>query len=415
MWKPGGRIPGWLPILLGFLQAVGPMSTDMYLPAFPAIEASLHAPAGSAQITLGTWILGLSLGQLVQGALSDRFGRRSPILVGTLIYTLGSVGCAMSSSIAVLSAWRFLAAFGASASAVIPRAIVRDISEGHDAARLMSRLILVLGAAPILAPSLGGLILQWSTWRGIFWINVGYGLVALVAAARSLPNTQRRADRTPIQAGPMLRRYRAILSDRCFLTHALMMSFCSFSLFAYLGGSPVTFITHYRFTPGQFAIGFGLVAATFIAASQFNMRVIRRFELDGTLRLASTLYLVLNLILVGATLVDVAAPWMLLCLALTQGLTGFIFPTATVGALRHHGPHAGTASALIGTMQFLIGASSGFLVGWLTDGTALPMAGLMLLGAVLAKAADLCRPGVQGGGAEVELEAEIGAEAPISG
>ena len=118
---------------------------------------------------------------------------------------------------------------------------------------------------------------------------------------RSLPNTQRRADcARAIQAGPMLRRYRAILSDRCFLTHALMMSFCSFSLFAYLGGSPVTFITHYHFTPGQFAIGFGLVAATFIAASQLNMRVIRRFELDGTLRLASTLYLVLNLILVGA-------------------------------------------------------------------------------------------------------------------
>ncbi len=410
MWKPGGRIPGWLPILLGFLQAVGPVSTDMYLPAFPAIEASLHAPPGSAQVTLGTWILGLSLGQLVQGALADRFGRRSPILAGTLVYTLGSVGCALSPSIAMLSAWRFLAAFGASASAVIPRAVVRDISEGHDAARLMSRLILVLGAAPILAPSLGGLVLQWSTWRGIFWINAGYGVVALAVSAWRLPDTQPRARRTPIHAGPMLRRYAAILAERGFLTHALMMSFCSFSLFAYLGGSPVTFITHYRFTPGQFAVGFGVVAATYIAASQLNMRVIRRFDLDGTLRRAATLYLALNAVLLALALLDVPAPWMVLCLALTQGVTGFIFPTATVGALRRHGASAGTASALIGTMQFLIGASSGFLMGLLTDGTALPMAGLMLLGAALAKAADMCRPAA--GGAAV-VEAEIGAGAQL--
>ena len=411
MWKPGGRIPGWLPILLGFLQAVGPVSTDMYLPAFPAIEASLHAPSGSAQLTLCTWILGLSLGQLVQGALSDRFGRRSPILVGTLVYTLGSVGCAVSPSIAVLSAWRFLAAFGASASAVIPRAVVRDVSEGHDAARLMGRLILVLGAAPILAPSLGGLVLQWYSWRGIFWINAGYGVAALALSAWRLPNTQPRAGRTPIEAGPMLRRYAGILGERGFLTHALLMSFCSFSLFAYLGGSPITFIEHYHFTPGQFAAGFGLVAATYIAASQLNIHVIRRFDLDGTLRRVTTLYVALNVILLALALLDVPAAPMVLCLALTQGMTGFVYPTATVGALRRHGAHAGTASSLIGTMQFLIGASSGFLVGLLTDGTARPMAALMLLGAVLAKAADLCRPVSHGPVAVVDAEA--GAEAQL--
>ncbi len=392
MWKPGGRIPGWLPILLGFLQAVGPLSTDMYLPAFPAIEASLHAPAGSAQITLGTWILGLSLGQLVQGALADRFGRRTPLLAGTLVYTLGAVGCALSPSIAVLSAWRFLAAFGASASMVIPRAIVRDVSEGHDAARLMSRLILVLGAAPILAPSLGGLVLQWSSWRAIFWINAGYGLAALLTASLWLPNTQARAQRTPIHAGAMLARYSHILTERNFLTHALMMSFYAFSLFAYLGGSPVVFEDHYHYTPGQFALVFGAIAATFIAASQLNMRVIRRFDLHGTLSRVSTLYLALASCVMLLALGDAPALWMGLFLALTQGLTGFLNPTATVGALRHHGAHAGSASAVLGTMQFFIGAGGGFLVGWLTTGTAVPMAGLILVGAVFGKVADLCRP-----------------------
>ena len=400
MWKPGGRIPGWLPILLGFLQAVGPLSTDMYLPAFPAIEASLHAPEGSAQITLGTWILGLSLGQIVQGALADRFGRRVPLLVGTLIYTLGAAGCALSPGIAVLSAWRFLAAFGASASAVIPRAIVRDISEGHDSARLMSRLILVLGAAPILAPTLGGFVLQWSSWRGIFWINVGYGLVALLAAAWRLPNTQPREARTPIHPRVLFRRYSWILRERGFLTHALMMSFYAFSLFAYLGGSPTVFIEHYHFTPGGFAVLFGCVAATFIAASQLNILVITRVDLSRTLHGASTLYVLLASCVLGAALLDAPAAWMVVALALTQGLTGFLNPTATVGALRHHGGHAGSASALLGTLQFFIGASAGFLVGWLTNGTAVPMAGLMLLGAVLAKLADLCRP-VEGRGALV--------------
>ena len=388
----GGRIPAWLPILLGFLQAVGPISTDMYLPAFPAIEASLHAPLGSAQMTLGTWILGLSCGQLIQGALADRFGRRTPLLVGTLVYTLGTIGCALSPSIAALSAWRFLTALGASASMVIPRAIVRDITEGHEAARLMSRLILVLGAAPILAPSLGGLVLQWGSWRDIFWINAGYGLLATACAFWRMPNTLPRTHRVPIHVGAMLARYRHILTERSFLTHALMMSFYAFSLFAYLGGSPDVFEGHYGFSPGNYAVVFGSVAACFIAASQMNVLVTRRFGLDTTLSRASTLYLALAICVLALALTNATAAWLGLFLALTQGLTGFLNPTATVGALRHHGAHAGSASAVLGTLIFFIGASSGFLVGWLSDNTAPPMAALMLMGAVLAKIADLCRP-----------------------
>ena len=385
-------IPAWLPILLGFLQAVGPLSTDMYLPAFPAIEASFHVPAGGAEITLGTWVLGLSVGQLVQGALADRFGRKRPLLWGTLVYTLGSAGCALSGDIAALSVWRFVAAFGASASMVVPRAIVRDISEGHDSARLLSRLILVLGVAPILAPSLGSLVLQAASWRSIFWINVGYGALALLTALASLPDTLPIARRVALHPIAMLGRYRHILAERGFLTHALMMSFYAFALFAYLGGTPTVFIEHYRFTPAQYALVFGSVAATFIAASQLNMRVIRRLDLNGTLSRASTLYVLLAGMVLVLALADVRALWLGVFLALTQGLTGFLNPTATVGALRHHGAHAGSASAILGTMQFAIGACGGFLVGWLTDGTAVPMAGLMLLGAALAKAADRARP-----------------------
>src|SRR6195952_2751645 len=167
--------PVWLPVLLGFLTAVGPLSTDMYLPAFPAIEASLGGQPGMAQITLATWFAGLAVGQITQGSLSDRYGRRGPLIFGTLVYSLANAGCALAPDIWTLSILRFIAAFGGSASMVIPRAIVRDLADGHAAARLMSRLMLVMGAAPILAPTLGGLVLGFASWHAIFWLTFAYG------------------------------------------------------------------------------------------------------------------------------------------------------------------------------------------------------------------------------------------------
>jgi DHA1 family bicyclomycin/chloramphenicol resistance-like MFS transporter len=384
-------IPVWLPILLGFLQAVGPISTDMYLPAFPAIEHSFHAPDGSAQITLGSWVLGIAIGQLMQGSLADRFGRRGPLLLGTVVYTVGSAGCALSGSIGVMSAWRFVAAVGASASMVIPRAIVRDISEGHEAARLMSRLILVLGAAPILAPTLGGAVLQIGTWRTIFWINAGYGALALIAAWIRLPDTLKPSERAEIHVAAMLSRYAHILRERVFLTHVLMMSFYAFGLFAYLGGSPTVFIDLYHFAPGQYALVFGGVAGLYILCSQLNIHVVRRLGLDGTLHRISSLYLAMAALLLTLAIVRAGPVWFIAALALTHCLNGFLVPTATVGALRNHGAQAGSASALMGMMQFGIGASGGFVVGLLTDGTGVPMAGLMLAGAIAAKCADTAR------------------------
>jgi DHA1 family bicyclomycin/chloramphenicol resistance-like MFS transporter len=387
------KIPGWLPLLLGFLQAVGPVSTDMYLPAFPAIEAGLHGAPGSAQLTLATWILGLSVGQLVVGTLTDRFGRRAPLLIGTALYTAASAGCALSGSMGVLAFWRFVSALGASASMIVPRAVVRDVAEGHDAAHMMSRLILILGAAPILAPSLGGLVLGFATWRDIFWITTGYGAVGCSLSLLLLRDTLPYTSRTRLALASMLSRYRFVLTDRHFLTHAMMQSCVSFALFAYLGGSPTVFITHFHLTPGAYAVVFGGVAGAYILGSQLNMRLIRRLGLGGTLTATSWAYLGLACLVSAAAATDTGgAVGMAVALALMQGMVGFIAPTATVGALKHHASHAGSASALLGTLQFLIGASSGFLIAWTTDGTALPMAILMLAGAIGVKIADLCRP-----------------------
>jgi DHA1 family bicyclomycin/chloramphenicol resistance-like MFS transporter len=387
------KVPRWLPLLLGFLQAIGPISIDMYLPAFPAIEAEFHAPQGSAQLTLATWILGLSFGQLAQGAMADRFGRRVPLVVGMALYTIASAGCALAPSIAWLAVWRFVAALGGSASMIVPRAVVRDVAEGHNAARMMSRLILVLGAAPILAPSLGGLVLQFATWRGIFWITTGYGALGLVLAAAFLPDTLPPARRVRLHLASMLVRYGQILTERVFITHTLMLSASSFALFAYLAGSPTVFIEHFRLTPAHYAVLFGMVAATYVLFSQLNVLVTRRLGLDGTLRVATTVYVALGAVLLALAVSGRGgALAMAAVLALMQGQSGFIAPTGMVGALHRHAAHAGSASALMGTLQFAIGCSAGFLTAWLTDGTALPMAGLMAGGALCCKLADLCRP-----------------------
>ena len=386
-----------LPVLLGFLQAVGPVSIDMYLPAFPAIERGFGSAAGSAQVTLATWILGLSVGQLALGALADRFGRRAPLLMGTAVYALSSAGCALAPSIAWLAAWRFVAAIGASASMIVPRAVVRDVSDGHDAARLMAQLILILGAAPILAPSLGSLVLQFGGWRDIFWIMSGYGALGLAVAAWKLPDTLAPHHRMPIHAASLLLRYRAILTERGFITHALVLSFVCFALFAYLGGMPTVFIGQFGLSTGHFAIVFGVVAAGYILCSQLNVHLTRRLGLSRSLHITTTLYLALTAALVAMALLHRSTPLAMgALLAAAQGLTGFIGPTATVGALTRHAAHAGSASAVLGTMQFLIGSSSGFLIAWMTDGTALPMVGLMLAGAVGMKIADLCRPAPRG-------------------
>ncbi len=387
------RFPIWLPALLGVLIAVGPVSTDMYLPAFPAIEAALGGRPGTAQLTLATWFAGLAIGQVTQGTLTDRFGRRTPLIAGTALYTLASVGCAVAPDLTTLAAMRFIAALGGSASMVIPRAIVRDLADGHAAARLMSRLMLVFGVAPILAPSLGGLVLGVAGWQAIFWITALYGVVCCIAVALLLPETL--PPRGRIRLGPLalVGRWRAVLTERSFLSHAFIMGGVSFAMFAYLGGSPDVFIAQFHLTPAAYGGLFGLCAAGFIAASQVNPMLLPRFGPGRLMRLGTGVALGAMLALSALALARVG-PWQafaaLVWLNMASG--GFTNPNATVGALSRHGAHAGSASALMGTLQYALGAVSGLLVGALADGTARPMALLMLLGAAVAALADRARP-----------------------
>ena len=387
--------PTWLPILLGVLTAVGPLSTDMYLPAFPAIEASLGGRPGTAQITLATWFAGLALGQITQGSLSDRYGRRAPLIAGTAVYALANAGCALAPDLLSLSVLRFVAAFGGSASMVIPRAIVRDLADGHAAARLMSRLMLVMGVAPILAPTLGGLVLTVAPWHAIFWLTAFYGAVCCALVWRFLPDTLASHRRIGLGLASLANRYAGVARDRVFLSYALMGGCGMFGMFAYIGGSPPVLIQRFAFTPAQYGMLFGASAGAFILASQVNPRLLPRFGAARVIRVGVSVYLAAALALLGCAVFDIGGPLgIVLPVVFAMGSMGFVMPNSAVGALSRHASQAGSASALMGTLQFCLAACSGVLVGVLSDGTARPMAALMLAGAIGTVVADRLRPKV---------------------
>ncbi|MBE7210746.1 MAG: Bcr/CflA family efflux MFS transporter, partial [Gluconacetobacter diazotrophicus] len=263
------RSPFLVTALLALLTAVGPISTDMYLPAFPAMRESLHAHPGQTQMTLAAWFLGLSIGQLTHGQLADTYGRRLPLLLGTVLYTAASVGCALSGDMNTLSWWRLWAAFGAAASLVIPRAVVADVVEnGREAARMIGRMVTVMGIVPVLAPTAGAVVTQYVGWRAIFWIAAGYGVLCSGLIFFLLPETHRRNRIGRLRVSAALWRYGRVWKENVFRTHALEGGFATFSLFAFLGGAPPVFLEHFHLGPTLFGSVFVLNALGYIVGIQ---------------------------------------------------------------------------------------------------------------------------------------------------
>jgi DHA1 family bicyclomycin/chloramphenicol resistance-like MFS transporter len=396
--------PTWLPTLLGLFIAVGPAATDMYLPAFPAVEASFGSAPGTAQLTLATWFAGLAIGQITQGPLSDRFGRRFPLMLGFAVFTLSTIGCALAPSLTWLAIFRTTAAFGASAGMVISRAVVRDLAEGQAAAIMMSRLVLVMGVAPILAPSVGGAILAFAHWRVIFWVLTIYGAACVLTAWRTLPETLAGEHRIRLSLAGQASRYLTILREKTFLTHAIMGGCSTFCMFAYLAGCSPVFELGFGLSPSQFALIFGLCAVSLVDCSQLNARLLPRFGLSRMLTAITWISFCGTVVLLVLAFSGVHILWAIVApLVLIVGAQGFTGANATAGALVRHASHAGSASALMGTFQFSLGASSGVLAGLLTDGTPKGMAALMfcgMLGAVIAdrfrRRSEVAQPKVAG-------------------
>jgi len=377
-------------LVLGLLSAIGPFAIDMYLPALPSIGQSLGASMGAVQASLMAFFISLGVGQIIYGPVSDMVGRKGPLYFGLVLFGLGSVGCALAPDIETLVVLRFIQGLGACAGMVIPRAVVRDLHTGHDAARLMSLLMLVFSVSPILAPLAGSLLIEVSGWRAVFWAVTVAAVLGIALLATSLPETRRSEDRVNSSVGSAVAAYGVLLRDRHFLGLVFIGAFGISSFFAYLANSSFVLIDHYGLTPRQYSLAFAANAASFIGISQFTGKLSARFGLVKLVKFAVVGYaltmaalLVVNLS--GIERLDV----MLGMLFVGYGFLGLVVPTTAVLALDEHGEIAGTASALMGTLQFVTGAVVMAVTGALADGTARPMvagiAGSAMVALVLAR------------------------------
>ncbi|MDT8915563.1 multidrug effflux MFS transporter [Amycolatopsis sp. PS_44_ISF1] len=371
-------------LILGGLSAFGPLSIDMYLPALPRLATDLGASASTVQLTLTAFIVGLAVGQVVAGPLSDAYGRRVPLLIGLGLYVVGSVAAAVSPDITLLIIARAVQAMGAAAGLVISRATVRDLFSGKAMTRFFSLLMLVNGLAPIIAPVLGGQLLNFTTWRGVFVVLTAFGLLLLVVVAIAMPEPLAVANRTPARLGPVLRTYAGLLADRSFLGYALAAGLMFAALFAYISGSSFALQGVYGLSPQQFSLAFGLNGVGIVLAGQLNGRLVGRFSERTLLAAGLTVAAaggigVLLAVTLGLSLVGLLVP-----LLVVVSSIGLVMPNASSLALSEQARSAGSASALLGVLQFVVGGVATPLVGLGGPGTALPMAVTMAGFGVLA-------------------------------
>lgn len=379
------RAPLGLVLVLGALIGVGPLSIDMYLPGLPAIGRELQADAAHVQLTVSAFFIGIAAGQLVYGPLSDRLGRRWPMLFGIVLYGLASAGCAMAQSIGWLIGLRTLQALGGCAGMVISRAVVRDRFEHHEVMHVLSMLMLVMGLAPILAPLIGGWVLGVGGWRTIFWVQAAFAACVGTAVLLTLPESRTEATAARARGEHPFQSYWSLLRQPRLVGYVLTGAFSGGGLFVYVATSPDIVIGHYHVPPQNFGWVFGLNAFGFIAASQLTARLARRVRSDTILRystwgaFAAAIALVFDSFTGFGGLIGFVVPVFLMMASL-----GFTQPNATAGALGVDPTRAGAVSALLGSTNFAGGALLAALAGLIRDGTARPMALVLTLSLALA-------------------------------
>ncbi|WP_434090295.1 multidrug effflux MFS transporter [Micromonospora avicenniae] len=372
-----------LVLVLGSLTAIGPLTIDMYLPALPEIAADLHTTSAAVQLTLTGTLAGLAVGQLLIGPLSDAVGRRVPLLAGVALHIVASVLCVLAPSIAVVGVLRVLQGLGVAAASVVAMAVVRDLFDGAAFARLFSRLMLVVGVAPVLAPTLGSGLLRWSDWRGVFIALAAFGIILITVAAFGLPETLPPALRRRGGVGATARVYGSLLRDRVFVGLILVTGLAMAALFAYVSGSSFVFQEQYGLDEQQFGIAFGAGAIGLIAATQLNVRLLSRYSPQRILIAALGLGTVAGLVLTTFAVTGVGGlPTVLASLWVVLFAAGLAMPNAPALALSRHGEAAGTAAAMLGAVQFGVGALAAPLVGML--GTGVVAMAVVVAGGMIA-------------------------------
>jgi len=375
-------------LILGALSAFGPLAIDFYLPAFPAMAQAFATDEKHVQTTLAAYFLGLSLGQLAYGPVADRFGRRKPLLFGVALFTLASLACAYAPNLDTLILARFVQALGGCAGMVLSRAIVSDKCDPVASAKVFSQLMLVMGLAPILAPMLGGVLVNLAGWQSIFLTLSLFSAACLVAVGLGLPESlPAHMPRQPLSGA--LRQYLRLLADRVFVGHALTGGIAIAGMFAYIAGSPFVFIKLYGVPAEHYGWLFGTNAAGFILVAQINARLLAKRGPAFLLVRAVWLYLAAGLVLLGVAALRPAQLWPLLVpLFVCIASLGCIIPNASACAMSGQGARAGSASALMGCLQFSVAAGAASLVGLLHDGSAVPMTLVIsLCGALVVSAA----------------------------
>lgn len=370
-------------IVLGLLAAVGPFAIDMYLPALPTIAADLATTTSATQMTLTAFFLGFGLSQLAYGPITDMVGRKPPLYFGLGLFLVGSVVCGLAPSIEWLIAFRLIQGIGAASVMVVPRAVIRDLHTGVEATRLMSTVMLVLSVSPILAPVTGSALIVPFGWRAVFVAVAIVAVIALVLVGTVLPETWPKERRVRSELASVMSGYGTLLRHWRFLGLTFIGGLGMASFFSFLASSSFIYIDHYGLTPTEFSLAFSVNAIGFIGSSQFSATLGMRFGMARVVSTAVTAYALIAVALLVVTLAGVdSLAVLMVMLFLAFAWLGLVIPATMVLALDDHGPIAGMASALGGTLQMVAGGVLIVIVSAFYDGTSLPMVTAIALCAV---------------------------------
>ena len=372
----------WLLFLLGSLTTFGALATDMYLPAFPDVAQALGVRTQSVQLTLTSFMFGMGAGQVLYGPLSDRFGRKPPMLAGIALFIAASIMCTTVTTLPMLVVWRFIQALGGSAGVVIARAFVRDHYTGIELAKTMTTLGVVFALVPALAPTVGALILNWGEWQWVFYTLALFGVYAFVSAF-TLTESHPPERRTNHGVFDALRAYREISRNRDFQHAVMAMAGASFALFGFISASPAVFIDEFGVSEQAFAVLFGINSLAMLLFSQINMRILHRVGVVKSLRIFSWVQITAAVLLVPVVALQLPIGVLLLCTAIATGVVSVVFGNGLTLALIPFGHRAGSATALAGLVQTFGSATAAGVLSLIPGTASLNMAGAILCGAAL--------------------------------
>lgn len=371
--------------VLGLLSAIGPFSIDLYLPAFPEIAQRLHTDVSSVMLSLSSFFVGISFGQLLYGPLIEKYGRKKPLYIGLVLYALSSLACLYALNIDQLIAYRFFQALGGCVGMVTSRAMVRDLFEVRDIPKVFSNLMLVIALSPIIAPTVGGYLTYYFGWQSVFIFLFVLILIILLSVYIVLPESKEPDPTYSLKPKAILGKFKLVLSNQQFIVYTATSSIAYSALYSYVSGAPYVFMVVYGLNEKVFGWIFGLIAAGLISASQFNNLLLKKYTSEQVIKVTLLIQSIIGIILFLTTFMGYTNLYLFVGLVfLFLACQGFNFPNASAISMAPFSKNAGSASALMGFFQLMSGAVLSALVGVFEDTTALPLVSIMAVCVIIA-------------------------------